>query len=191
MTPNRGFSAIIILVILGVLVVGGGIATFMYFTNQANPLLQSSAYTPAPQTIKLPKSDTETGFSAPTATSSPNLGAPTAPPVAIPAGPSLLIPTGSVDVQTALSADKKTLTANFRSSSRFVGITAISYNLTYTADAGARAVQGTFNVAGSTVTTDTSGYQVIQKVLTLGTCSNGACVYDTNPTNLRLSVSTK
>lgn len=181
MKAQKGFSLVLVLAVAGVLVVGGGVLAFNYFLSSSSASLTSSAFTPTPLDVKVPKTDAETGFKTPAAT-----------PAAVPSPTTTTTTTtttvanisGQVYVTTAISADKKTFTINFKSNDNFLGITSISYNLTYTADSGPRGVQGTF-----TVSADISP---ITKALTLGTCSaGGTCVYDANPRNFHLTVSTK
>ena len=183
---KEGFTnLVVILAVVGVLLVGGGIIAFNYFLSSSPTNLKSSAYSPTPLNIKTPKSDTETGFKP--SEEKPKVATPSATPTVPAPLPKLITPSnvsGQVYVTTTLSSDKKTFTIDFKSTTNFSGLTSISYSLTYTADSGPRGIQGTFAVGGD--------ISPITKNLTLGTCSTGGtCVYDANPKNFRLTVTTK
>lgn len=189
---QKGFAPLIIIAIIAVVLVAGGVGAFLYVTNNANPLLQSSAYTPAQLDIPLPKPDTEAGFQTPTSTHSATTTTPiatTSPTTTTTTTSTPSIASGQVSTKTGLSTDQKTYIITFLSSNNFAGIRSITYGLTYTANSGAKGINGTVTVASATITSD-SGYQAIRKELTLGTCSGTSCVYDSNPKGFRLSVTT-
>lgn len=58
-------------------------------------------------------------------------------------------------------------------------VKSVSYTLTYISDGVPQGATGTFNPMGKN--------QVIKNIL-LGTCSSNSCVYNNNPTNIKLDV---
>lgn len=111
MKSNRGFSAVAILAVVAVVIVATGVLAFVYVTNNTNPKLDSSAYSPATVDIQIPQSSSDIGFRPPEkASSSPT----TTKPISAPTPPSsLTIPVGQIYTSSLLSADKKTFTVDF------------------------------------------------------------------------------
>lgn len=182
MNLNRGFSTVLVAVsVVVVLAIGGAITAFLYVTSTTNPKTESNAYSSAIDS-NVSNTDSEIGFKPPeTATNSTAL--PTTITRITPPPASSPNTAGQVDVSSALSTDKKTLVVNFKSSTNFSGIISISYTVTYDSGGLKRSLQGD-------ITADHS-VNIISKSLTLGTCSGTNCVYDSNPTNFRVSVTTK
>lgn len=186
----RGFipvPVIILILVLTAIPVG-------YFGYR---FILSSSATPAPATTRIPPLVTQKTASKSAAAKAPTAPVPTSslitPSTTSPAATTVngwtVTGSGGVSVIPAFTASRKDLYLDFESAN-FSSVTSVEYNLTYeTATAGAlKAVSGSFSPTAVQITGSRGGKQYVRRIITLGTCSQSICSYDTDPHNFTLTV---
>ncbi len=177
MTAQRGFAPIIIILIILLAGTSIFVAANTFLKTSPKPALNLPENTPLP---------TSKPTTTPLATSGP------ATTQSKTSQGSTGLTSDNVDVVAYPRSDNKAFYVDFKAFS-FVNIASIYYNLNYDTDAGARGVETTFLPTADQIKTvgSTDSKLYIRRELLLGTCSKNVCVYDSNPKNFRLTVTTK
>jgi hypothetical protein len=188
---------IIVLIAVPAVVVGNNI----FFTK-------ATETPPAPIVVNPPKKVTPEKTATPEAAPAPesepkpvptaSLITPAAPPDPL-ASASGVTRTGWVFSGTSLvdtipnfSTDRRTLYIDFESNN-FSQVASVSFVLNYDTASQTipRGVIGSFDPAATPVTGKNRGKPFIRRLITLGTCSQNVCTYDTTPHNFNLVVTTE
>lgn len=162
-------------------------------------ILNSSA-APAPATTRIPPLVTQKTASKSAAAKAPAAPVPTSslvtPSTTLTTSPTTTLVNGwtvtgssGVNIIPTFTASRKDLYLDFESAN-FSSVTSVEYNLTYeTATAGAlKAISGSFSPTAVQITGSRGGKQYVRRIITLGTCSQSICSYDTDPHNFTLTV---
>lgn len=160
----------------------------------------SSSAAPAPATTRIPPLLTQKTASKSAAAKTPTTPAPTAslitPSTAPATAPAVTAVNGwtvtgssSVNIIPTFTASRKELYLDFESAN-FSGVTSVEYNLTYeiATSTTLKAISGSFNPTAVQITGTRGTKQYVRRIITLGTCSQSVCSYDSDPHNFTLTV---
>lgn len=186
MRSSRSGSVFLIALVIGAAVVIGAGGTFLYVNTREGEKKEASPLPPESKLAPVPKK--QTSSEAKTKEATPPAQTAAKPPVV--ATPSATI--AVVETEVGLSASRQMAVIKFIAAS-FNKIGSISYTFTYDVDPPdpAKVVKGTITVVSEPVAGYVSGKPYFRREVTLGVCSQNACVYDKNPRNFQVLLTTK